>query len=545
MADALSTISTRRTPQNEKADARQVKNSAGGYTFKVNDDVKIHRFLTIGTEGGTYYTSEQKLTKDAAATVINVAQSDRGEWLVQKIVEISTAGRAPKQNPGIFALAVCAALGNDATRKAAKDAVPAVCRTGTSLFQFVGYSQNFRGWGRGLRRAVGDWIVEKDSDKAAYQMIKYRQREGWSQRDLLRLSHPKTTDPAKKALFDWVCGRDADISAAPDLLGAFKAAQSTTSVEEWVALIGDFPLSWEMLPDQALTNPKVWKALIEKGLPQTALMRQLPRLTNLGVLEGDALRTVVSHLTDQERLRKGRIHPVNVLLAARTYSNGRSLRGSNTWTPVRKVVDALDESFYKAFGTIEPAGKRTLLALDVSGSMGSSAGGTPLTCREVTAALALVMMASEPECDVVGFTGGGYGWSRYGNRSGSAIPADAISELTLSPRQRLDDAIRYIDSLPFGSTDCALPMLWAAAKDKTYDTICVMTDNETWAGAMHPHQALREYRNRVGVDTREVVVGMTVTDFTIADPNDPGTLDIAGFDSAVPNLISDFSRGDV
>ena len=38
---------------------------------------------------------------------------------------------------------------------------------------------------------------------------------------------------------------------------------------------------------------------------------------------------------------------------------------------------------------------------------------------------------------------------------------------------------------------------------------------------------------------------MTVTDFTIADPNDPGTLDIAGFDSAVPNLISDFSRGDV
>ena len=78
------------------------------------------------------------------------------------------------------------------------------------------------------------------------------------------------------------------------------------------------------------------------------------------------------------------------------------------------------------------------------------------------------------------------------------IPADVVSELT-ELRQRLDDAIRYIDSLPFGSTDCALPMLWGAAKDKTYDTICVMTDNETWAGAMHPHQALREYRNRVGV----------------------------------------------
>ena len=192
-----------------------MKNSAGGYTFKVNDDVKIHRFLTIGTEGGTYYTSEQKLTKDAAATVINVAQSDRGEWLVQKIVEISTAGRAPKQNPGIFALAVCGALGNDATRKAAKAAVPVVCRTGTSLFQFVGYSQNFRGWGRGLRRAVGDWIVEKDSDKAAYQMIKYRQREGWSQRDLLRLSHPKTTDPRRRPCS--TRSADATPTSAPHL----------------------------------------------------------------------------------------------------------------------------------------------------------------------------------------------------------------------------------------------------------------------------------------------------------------------------------------
>jgi len=36
---------------------------------------------------------------------------------------------------------------------------------------------------------------------------------------------------------------------------------------------------------------------------------------------------------------------------------------------------------------------------------------------------------------------------------------------------------------------------------------------------------------------------MTATNFTIADPSDPGMLDIAGFDSAVPTLITDFARG--
>jgi 60 kDa SS-A/Ro ribonucleoprotein len=39
------------------------------------------------------------------------------------------------------------------------------------------------------------------------------------------------------------------------------------------------------------------------------------------------------------------------------------------------------------------------------------------------------------------------------------------------------------------------------------------------------------------------VIGMTATNFTIADPNDPGTLDVAGFDAAVPQIVSEFARG--
>jgi 60 kDa SS-A/Ro ribonucleoprotein len=62
---------------------------------------------------------------------------------------------------------------------------------------------------------------------------------------------------------------------------------------------------------------------------------------------------------------------------------------------------------------------------------------------------------------------------------------------------------------------------------------------------IHPFQALKRYRERTGIDAKLIVVGMTSTGFSIADPSDPGMLDVAGFDSAVPNLISDFSRGDV
>jgi len=538
--DPLAAVSTRATPQSRRAagaeGVRQTPNAAGGYAFAVSDDVRVRRFLTLGTDGGTYYASARDLTAKNARVVLDAART-RAAWLTAEVVAVSTAGRAPRQNPALFALAAAASLGDDAGRRAALDALPAVARTGTHLFLFARYAEQFRGWGRGLRRAVGAWYLDRDVDGLAYQAAKYRQREGWSHRDLLRLAHPAVAeaDAARRDAFEWILrGTPSEIP----LLRAFAAAQAATDVATWVRLVEEHPLSWEMLPDAALAEAGVWHALVAKGLPQTALLRQLPRLTRLGVLtQGSAAtRRVAGQLADGDRLRRARVHPVNVLVAARTYATGRGARGNGEWTPVRQVVDALDAAFYAAFGAVEPAGKRTLLALDVSGSMTAAVSGLPISCREASAALALVTMATEPDTTVVGFTAaGGQRWSRDA----------ALTELSISPRQRLDDAIRAVSGLPFGGTDCSLPITWATDRGLAVDTFVVYTDNETWAGSIHPHQALRRYRERTGVAARLVVVGMTANDVSIADPADAGMLDVAGFDAAVPGLIADFSRGDL
>lgn len=543
MKDPLTLVSTRRTPQSEPDPAvadRQKRNAAGGYAFKLSDEALIHRFLTLGTTGGTYYTGEAELTK-ANTGVVLAAARDRGTWLANEAAAISIAGRAPKQNPAIFALAAVAGLGNDDARKRALSLLPQVARTGTHLFLFATYVEQFRGWGRGLRNAVAHWYLDRPVDDVAYQVVKYRQREGWSHRDLLRLAHPEpdAEDTSRRALFDWIVGHELDVrenGPLPGLVTAFTHAQTLTG-SALTDLIGMYPLSWEMLPDAART-PEVWKALVRKGMPQTALMRQLPTLTRLGVLDDPAvLARVADQLQNAAILRRNRVHPVNVLIAQRTYASGMSMRGSSTWEPKRQIIDALDAAFYLAYGAVEPAGKRTLLALDVSGSMGSPVSGMPLSVREAAAAISLVTLATEPAADIVGFTGGGY-WDRNSGRP-------PISELTISPRQRLDDVVKYTAALDFGSTDCSLPMIWAGEKGRDYDTIITVTDNETWAGSIHPHQALAEYRRKVGHEVRSIVVGMTANDVSIADPNDPHTLDVAGFDSAVPNLIADFSRGTV
>ena len=538
MSDALSAINLRETPQSQPADPRQVPNSAGGYTFTVAPVERLRRFLVLGTEGGTYYASERQLTKDNAEVVLAWARERSGQ-LVDELVSISTAGRAPRNNPALFALAAAAALGDAEGRKAAMAALPHVARTGTHLFLFAGYVEQFRGWGRGLRRAVADWYLSKSVDAVAYQAVKYRQREGWSHRDLLRLAHPATEEAARKQLFDWICGRSQE---GPAIIEGFQQAQAATSVTEWVSILDRYPmLSWEMLPDAAINEADVWAKLIDNGVPQTALMRQLPRLTRLGLLApmSETLDAVAGQLTDADRLRKARVHPVNVLVAARTYASGESGRGKSSWEPIGRVVDALDAAFYAAFGSVQPAAKRTLLALDVSGSMTAPVSGLPITAREVAAALSLVTAATEPKTTTVGFTASG-GSTPLGLFRRSTDIA-GISLLPISSRQRLDDVLKTVSGLPFSRTDCALPMLWATANKVKVDTFVVYTDNETWAGNVHPHQALRQYRDWSGLDARLAVVGLTATDFTIADPSDPGMLDVAGFDSALPNLLNDFS----
>ena len=70
----------------------------------------------LGTEGGTYYAGEKEHTIQASKAVEECIKKD-GPRTVARIVEISDEGRAPKNDPAIFALAMCAGAENPATRE--------------------------------------------------------------------------------------------------------------------------------------------------------------------------------------------------------------------------------------------------------------------------------------------------------------------------------------------------------------------------------------------------------------------------------------------
>lgn len=298
-------------------------------------------------------------------------------------------------------------------------------------------------------------------------------------------------------------------------------------VDQATRLIKEQGLAREHLSTSLLNSVPVWEALLQH-MPLGALVRNLAKMTSLGLFRIDStcpnVRLVVKKLTDQSQLRKARMHPFNILVALKTYQSGHGDKGKLTWVPNMAIVRALDDAFHLSFAAVEPTGKRFVLALDVSGSMscGGVIGNTVITPREASAAMAMVTLRVEKQCHTVAF-------------------CDKLTNLPLRRDMSLDDITRRISDLPFGATDCAQPMLWALEKGIKADVFVVYTDCETWAGAVTPVEALRRYRKATGIPAKLIVVGMTATEFTLADPDDAGMLDISGFDSAAPQVMADFS----
>ncbi len=529
MAHKIYNIFNRKaTPQHAPIPgSNQVANSAGGYAFQLDPWQRLMRFLVLGTEGGTYYISEQALTRDNARNALACLSED-GARFVRTVVDVSENGRAYKNDPAIFALALAAAAEDARTRKLALEALPRVIRTGTHLMHFAAYVDGLRGWGRGLRKAVGSWYAGKTDEQLAFQLAKYQSRDGWSHRDLLRLAHPVPDGDARKALYRWAVGaEDVPVDSLTGLVAGFEQLKRAESESQVVGLIHCYRAPREVIPTQYLTSPVVWAALLP-NLGITALLRNLGNLSKVGLLAPGAgvVREVVDRITDRSVLRRGRVHPLQVLAALVTYQQGHGMRGSGQWKVVPEVVAALNRAFALAFENVTPTGKRLYLALDVSGSMsmGWVSGIPGLTPRDASAALAMITVNTEEEGYIRGFQ-------------------DQMVRLDIRRGMSLAQATAAVSNLPFAGTDCAQPMLDALKHNLAVDAFIVYTDSETWAGKVHPVQALHEYREKTGIPAKLVVVGMTSNGFSIADPQDAGMLDVVGFSTNTPSAISDFIAG--
>lgn len=523
-------VSAKVTPQNQIIPGREadmVFNNAKGAVFQLDCFKHLHRFLILGTEGGTYYSSESEHTLQAFDG-IKQCITESVQKTVDLIVEISSLGRAANNDYALFALACVLAFAKDNWDKhTARLAVNKVARTGTHILHLAQFVDQLKGWGMGTRKAFQNWYLEKTPDQVAFQAVKYASRDGWSHRDILRKCHPVGSD-AQSKVFGYIIKPEIDVSIEgyPRIISAAQyAKKSEVTIPELIQLIELNGLPREALPTEALNDKNIWQALLP-GLKPEALIRNLGKLTSLGMLAPMSANTkyVQSILEDAEALKKARIHPFKVLLAQRVYGNGRGVKGSLTWTPTSGITEVLEDAFHKSFNFVEPSGKNILLGLDVSGSMTKGIAGSFVSCYEASAVMALTTVKAEKYCEVMAFS------TRF-------------TPLGISKSDNFSSTLKKVSGLAFTATDCSLPMQYAEKSKIEVDCFQVYTDNETYSGEIAPSQALVQYRKAMGKPNAKLaVVGMTATDFSIADPKDLNMVDFVGFDAGAPQAMAEFVK---
>ena len=323
---AQATVIRNAVPQWFRLDPDQIPNNAGGFVWQISDKEQVIRYLVIGSEGGNYYQTPQQVSSQCASCVLRMTRTpDNFKWLIETIRDVSTSGRAAKQESALLALATAIVFApTPAAKTEALNAVNDCVRILTHMYMLIGYIKIFSkaghpslatastsvsnsnevavtvgsGIGRGIRRVFGEYFYSRTGIEIANLMTKYQNREGWTIKDVLTLIHIdpkrmkddggrlaiehvfKTKEEFEPILAAAVAKAKLEPSwggGTPALLNAIKEihtivlrpapvgvplSQNTPEIYRITELINQVGLCREQLPSQLFKYRKVWEALL-------------------------------------------------------------------------------------------------------------------------------------------------------------------------------------------------------------------------------------------------------------------------------------------
>ncbi len=501
------------------------KNDGGGYSFTIAKMQMFERFLNLGAVNGTFYLSKEQHQYNNIDCVIECIKSN-GVECVKKIAEVSSKGSAHKNDHAIYALALAFTHGDVLTKREAVNVFSSVVRIGTHLFMFVDYIKSMRGFGKSVRTAINNWYLNKSDKTLALQLTKYQQRNGWSHKDVFRLSHPNFGSEGNKSnLAKWAVGK-TDLNYSNDecynYIKGMNELKDAKTERNILKIISKYSLQREHIPTEYLNLPSVQEAMLP-NMGATAILRNLGNFSksNLVGTFSSASKFIIEKFSDRDFIKNAMLHPLTIYTAMKTYSSGRSVLGSGVWNVDNNIVSCLEEAFYMSFDLFEPTGKNFFYGIDVSGSMASPMYPNNYSYCEVAAILAMSHVRAEKFTFVGGFS-------------------SKFTPLNITRKDNLASAVKKCQDNNFGSTNLAASIEYAKSRKMDVDCFVFITDNDINSGG-HPSLVFQEYKKQMGKpNTKMVTCALQSTRYTVSDPNDPTMVDVQGFDPSLGNFISNF-----
>jgi 60 kDa SS-A/Ro ribonucleoprotein len=504
-------------------------NNAGGVSYKITDWNLLDRFLIIGLEKGTLSPNNKEISINSVSTIVNLLNIDF-KRVIDRVVDISINGRAYRNDMAIFAIAVaCSFPTTIENKRYAYSKVSEICRTGTHILTFFKYSKIFRGTGSGLKKAINRWFLDKSPESLQYQLVKYSNRNDWSMRDLIRLCHPKTNNVELNSILHLASkSKKYVLDTSTKAYEFFNAKEELAyaNYSRTIELMENYNFPWEATNTQVRT-PELYSYYISKN-NMTWIFRNIANISKNGLLDSKdspTLKLLLEKITDKQLIVKGKVHPIQVMYAMYAigmfskYENYSFYSNRNSITHNRNLDSGLEIALLHSFNNVEKTDKKYLTAIDVSGSMSTNVFGSVMSARIASLAIAYIL-------------------HKTSNSELYAFSSN-FTKFEIENKSFLE-TVQMMHNLDFAGTNCSLPISYSLQSNKKVDCFVTITDNETNAYDYHPSHYLQKYRNSINSNVKNIIIGMSMSNFSVADPSDTQSLDIAGMDAGIPLIIDNF-----
>jgi 60 kDa SS-A/Ro ribonucleoprotein len=332
--------------------------------------------------------------------------------------------------------------------------------------------------------------------------------------DVVKMVHPKPSEPWREAFFAWLIGKPYEESALPPMTRAFEAYKRDPS--------GEPPeVPFQMLTALNLDSGQ-WARIARQGGWQMVRMN-LNTFVRHGVFGLDGMAEAVAEkLRNKAAIARAGVFPYQLLAAYKAAGQG-----------VPAIVrEALQDALEISLANVPELPGKVVVCPDVSGSMSSPATGcrgsatTAVRCIDVAALVAAALLRK--------------------NRNTAVLPFENdVVSIDLSPSDTVLTNAQKLAAIGGGGTNCSAPLARLNREKARANLVVFVSDNQSWVDARHGATAtLREWETFRQRNPEAKLVCVDIQPYGTTQAAERGDiLNVGGFSDEVFRILAAFAAG--
>lgn len=481
-------------------------NEAGAPAYSLTSEQALAQLAVTGCLNGTYYAT----AKDQLDAVLDLANKCEPEFVAKVAVYARHQG-SMKDMPALLC-AVLAVKDGELLQKVFGQVID----NGKMLRNFVQIVRSGvvgrKSLGTMPRRLVRQWLAERSMDQLFHASLGQKP----SLRDIIRMVHPKPADAQRRNFYAYLLGKPFDRDQLPDEVRQLELFKSDE------ASLPD--INFQFLSALPLTSAE-WRVIAQRA-SWTTLRMNVNTFQRHGVFDCDETTMLIAErLADPQRIIKAKAFPYQIMT---TLLNIR-------YDAPGILRDALEQAMEIATANVPALPGKTVLAIDVSGSMHSPVTGyrqgssSATTCLDAAAVMAAAVLRRNPDATVMPFH-----WE--------------VVQTDIDPNASIVSISQQLRELPSGGTNCSVVLKELNRQRASADTVIYFSDNESWIDADGTGMStgtLREWRRFKARNPNAKLICIDIQPYTtVQAPVADDVTHVGGFSDQVFDVLREVTFGD-